>query len=49
LAGPVTRPIPALLVFLGLWGVFLFVLHPWIMRWGATAEERPTVATEAEG
>jgi hypothetical protein len=36
----VLRPIPALLVFAGLWLVFLLVLHPWMMRWGATPEER---------
>ena len=34
------RPIPALLLFAALCGVFLLVLHPWLMNWGATAEER---------
>jgi hypothetical protein len=33
------RPIPALSVFAA-WVVFLLVLHPWFMDWGATAEER---------
>jgi hypothetical protein len=30
----------ALLVVAVLWGVYLAVLHPWLMGWGATAEER---------
>ncbi len=34
------RPIPALLVFVVLWGVFLLVLHPWIMNWGSTPDEQ---------
>src|SRR3982751_3595542 len=41
LAGLLRRPLlPALLAFAALWIVFLLVLHPWIMRWGATPEER---------
>ena len=40
LAGLALRPVPALLVFAGLWAVFLLVLHPWMMGWGATPEER---------
>ena len=34
------QPIPIVLVFAGLWGLFLLVLHPWIMRWGSTPEEQ---------
>jgi hypothetical protein len=34
------RPIPALLVFVALWGLFLLVLHPWLMNWGATPDEQ---------
>ena len=40
LAGLALRPVPALLGFAGLWAVFLLVLHPWMMGWGATPEER---------
>jgi hypothetical protein len=29
-----------LLVFAGLWGIFLLVLHPWLLSWGSTPEER---------
>ena len=33
------QPVPALLGFATLCGVFLLVLHPWLMSWGATPEE----------
>ena len=39
----VLRPIPALLVFAAAWGLFLLLLHPWIMRWGSTPEEQAMV------
>ncbi len=39
-AGRLLRPIPALLIVAAIWGLFLFVLHPWLMNWGATPEER---------
>jgi hypothetical protein len=31
---PLVLPILAML-----WGVYLGALHPWLMNWGATAEE----------
>jgi len=34
------RPIPALLIFAALWGLFVAVLHPWFMDWGSTPEEQ---------
>jgi hypothetical protein len=34
------RPVPALLVVATLWGLFLLVLHPWLMNWGARPDER---------
>ncbi len=34
------RPLAALLLFAAAWGLFLFVLHPWLMGWGATADEQ---------
>jgi hypothetical protein len=37
------RPILSLLLFGAAWGLFLGVLHPWFMNWGATAEERAAV------
>jgi hypothetical protein len=37
------RPIPALLIFVALWGLFLVVLHPWFMNWGSTSAERAMV------
>jgi hypothetical protein len=36
----IIQPIPALLIFAALWGLFLGVLHPWFMNWGSTPEER---------
>jgi hypothetical protein len=36
------RPVPASLVFVALWGVFLLVLHPWLMNWGSRPDERTT-------
>src|SRR3954471_19521563 len=38
--GQACRPLPALLVFAALWALYLLVLHPWLMNWGATPEER---------
>jgi hypothetical protein len=37
------HPIPALLIFVALWGLFLVVLHPWFMNWGSTPEEQAMV------
>jgi hypothetical protein len=36
----VVRPIPALLIFAAAWGVFVLVLHPWLMNWGSTPAEQ---------
>ena len=35
-----TRPLPAVLIFGAAWGVFLLVLHPWLMNWGSTPGEQ---------
>jgi hypothetical protein len=40
LSGLLCRPFPVLLVFAALWGIFLLMLHPWLMNWGATPEEQ---------
>jgi hypothetical protein len=40
LIGGVFRPVPAVLIFAGLWGIFLLALHPWSMYWGSTPDER---------
>jgi hypothetical protein len=37
------QPIPALLIFAALWGVFVSLLHPWFMNWGSTPEEQAMV------
>src|SRR5919202_4061538 len=37
------RPMPALMIFVALWGLFLAVLHPWFMNWGSTPEEQAMV------
>jgi hypothetical protein len=37
------QPISAVLIVVVLWGVFLLVLHPWFMNWGATPAERAAV------
>jgi hypothetical protein len=37
------RPAAAVLIFAALWGVFVLVLHPWFMNWGATLDERTMV------
>jgi hypothetical protein len=37
------HPVGALLIFGALWAVFVVVLHPWFMHWGATPEERSMV------
>src|SRR5581483_11928794 len=37
------RPLPArwaLAGFLALWGMYLGVIHPWLMNWGATPQEQ---------
>jgi hypothetical protein len=34
------RPIPALLIFAVVWGMFVVVLHPWLMNWGSTSAEQ---------
>jgi hypothetical protein len=39
----VVRPIPAVLIFLALCALFVAVLHPWLMSWGATSDERALV------
>lgn len=36
----IVEPIPALLIFISLCGLFAAVLHPWMMNWGATREEQ---------
>lgn len=35
-----SRPVPALLVVATLWGLFLLILHPWLMDWGSRPVER---------
>lgn len=40
LARAAIQPIPALLIFAALWGLFLVVLHPWFMNWGSSPEEQ---------
>jgi hypothetical protein len=37
------RPLPVLLLFVAAWGLFLLILHPWLMNWGAAPEERAMV------
>jgi hypothetical protein len=37
------HPISVLLLCAALCGLFVFVLHPWFMNWGSTAEERAMV------
>src|SRR5919202_6535756 len=37
------RPMPALMIFVALWGLFLVVLHPWLMNWGSTPVEQAMV------
>jgi len=40
---PQRRPLPArwaLAGFLALWGMYLGVIHPWLMNWGATPQEQ---------
>jgi membrane protease YdiL (CAAX protease family) len=39
------HPVGALATFVVLCGLFLAVLHPWLMNWGSTPEERATVLT----
>jgi hypothetical protein len=39
-AGSLLRPRSVALVLVAVWAVFLGVLHPWLMNWGATIEER---------
>jgi hypothetical protein len=39
-AARVVRLGPVLLILAVLWGIFLLVLHPWIMNWGSTPEEQ---------
>ena len=39
----VIEPVPALLIFAALWGLFVVVLHPWFMNWGSTSEEQAMV------
>jgi hypothetical protein len=39
----VAHPIVAAVVFVGLCVLFVSVLHPWFMNWGATADERAAV------
>jgi hypothetical protein len=34
------HPVSVVLILEVVWGVFLFVLHPWFMNWGATPEEQ---------
>ena len=34
------RPRAVILIFAVVWAVFLGLLHPWLMSWGATPEER---------
>jgi hypothetical protein len=34
------QPVPALLIFAALGGLFVGVLHPWFMNWGSTPEEQ---------
>src|SRR6266545_6434351 len=34
------HPISAVLIFAAVWGLFLFVLHPWMMNWGSTPDEQ---------
>jgi hypothetical protein len=36
----IVEPIPALLIFISLCGLFAVVLHPWLMNWGSTQEEQ---------
>jgi hypothetical protein len=36
----IVQPVTALLIFAGLWALFVVVLHPWSMNWGSTAEEQ---------
>src|ERR671939_2076604 len=37
------HPISGLLIFVALCGLFVLVLHPWLMNWGSTPEERAMV------
>src|SRR5919201_2659776 len=39
----VVRPLPAVLIFAALCALFVAVLHPWLMSWGATSDERALV------
>lgn len=34
------RPVPVVIIFAGLLGLYAAVLHPWLMNWGSTAAER---------
>src|SRR6185295_12326498 len=37
------QPIPTLIAFVAVWGVFLVALHPWLMNWGTTRDEQAMV------
>ncbi len=44
-AALLARPAPALILFAAAWALFLAALHPWLVDWGSTPEERSAALT----